>query len=352
MVKSNLRLVLIFLFLTFLLSWGFDWLIILFSGSEPYSELGMNPWGMLVPAFVALVLQMYFFKNSPIYYKVYKEKPRWILYGFLILTIVYGGLVLTAAFTAGSKLIFQGIGALFFTLWTLLIFFVYGRSKKGSFERAGLNLGRIKIGVRFIMGIILFFLLQAALNILFGLGDFIGQTERIYGLPIPLFLYFPALVILFFSVTIIGAPLSGLAGVFGEEYGWRGFLQSKVTEMGKLKGVILGGIIWGVWHFPIVLRGVHTYPSSLFGLFLGVIFFTLWGIIQGYAVIKTGSIWVAAFMHGVVNSVYSFSLTYIVKPESKVYSFGLGIYGLICLGIIVGFILKDPIWKSDNARKF
>jgi len=352
MEKINLRRVFIFLFLTFSLSWGFDCLIIYFSGSDPSSDLGMNPWGMLVPAFVALLLQMYFFKDSPIYYKAYKDKPHWILSGFLILTIVYGGLVLTAAFTTGSKQIFQGIGALLFTLWTLLIFFVFGQNKKkGSFERAGLSLGRIKIGVRFIGGIILFFLLQTALNLIFGLGDFIGQTERIYGLLIPSFLYFPALIILFVSVTVIGAPLSGIAGVFGEEYGWRGFLQSKLTKTGKLKGVILVGIIWGVWHFPIILRGIHTYPASLFGLFLGVIFFTLWGIIQGYAVIKTGSIWIAAFMHGVVNSVYSFSLTYIVKPESKIYSFGLGIYGLICIGIIVGFILKDPIWKSDNARK-
>jgi membrane protease YdiL (CAAX protease family) len=305
---------------------------------------------MLAPAFVAIFLQLFFFKDSPIYYKTYKEKPRWILFGYLILTIFYGILMLTAAFNPESKQIFQGLGALLLTLWTLLIFFVHGQSKKGSFERAGLSLGRIKIGVLFIVGIILFFLLQAALNLIFGLGDFIGQTERIFNLPIPSNLYIPALIILFIFVAVIGAPLSGLAGVFGEEYGWRGFLQSELIKTGKLKGVILVGIIWGVWHFPIILRGVHTYPSSLLGLFLCIIFFSLWGIIQGYAVIKTGSIWVAAFMHGVVNSVYSFSLTYIVKPESKVYSFGLGIYGLICLGIIVGFFLKDPIWKSERAR--
>ena len=169
MEKINLRRVFIFLFLTFSLSWGFDCLIIYFSGSDPSSDLGMNPWGMLVPAFVALLLQMYFFKDSPIYYKAYKDKPRWILSGFLILTIVYGGILFTAAFSSGSKQIFQGIGALFFTLWTLLIFFIYGQSKKGSFERAGLSMGHIKIGVRFIFGIILFFFLQSVFQIGFKL---------------------------------------------------------------------------------------------------------------------------------------------------------------------------------------
>jgi len=79
-----------------------------------------------------------------------------------------------------------------------------------------------------------------------------------------------------------------------------------------------------------------------------VVFFVLWGIIQGYAVIKTGSIWVAAFMHGLVNSVYGFMLSYGVRPENRIFSFGLGIYGLICLLIVVGWILQDPVWKKEK----
>jgi len=112
------------------------------------------------------------------------------------------------------------------------------------------------------------------------------------------------------------------------------------------------GLIWGIWHFPIIFRGIHTYLPSLLGLILGTIFFVLWGIIQGYAVIKTGSIWVAAFMHGLVNSVYVFLLSYVVRPENKIFSFGLGIYGLICLLIVVGLILRDPVWKKDRGGVF
>lgn len=337
--------ILIFCLLVFSLSWGFDWVIIHFTNADVYGNLGMNPWGMLAPAFVALILQIFFFKDSKIYYRIYKEKPRWILFGFILLTVLYGILIIGAAMHPQSKRLYQGIGSLLFTLWTLLIFFINGQSKEGAFERAGLGLGNVKTGQLFIGGIILFFIVQAGLNLFFDFGDFAGIAHRIYGLSIPAVLYIPALLVLFIGVTVIGIPLSGLAVVFGEEYGWRGFLLSEFIQLGKIKAVLLVGSIWGIWHFPVILRGIHTYPPTFLGLFLGLIFFILWGIIQGYAVIKTGSIWIAAFMHGVVNSVYSFMLVYVVKPNDKVFSFGLGMYGLICLLIIVIVIMRDPIWN-------
>jgi len=205
---KNIRImrVLIFLSLTFLLSWGFDWLIIYSRGLNTYRNLGMSPWGMLVPAFVALILQIFFFKDSQLYYQTYKEKPRWILFGFLTLTILYGTLTLISVFSPGLKQIFQGVGLLFFTLWTLLIFFINGQSSYGAFDRAGLKLGDVKFGQWLILGIIVFFFIQAGLNLLLHLGDFIGYAERIYGLPIPPVIYVPSIIILFISVTVIGLP--------------------------------------------------------------------------------------------------------------------------------------------------
>ena len=39
---------------------------------------------------------------------------------------------------------------------------------------------------------------------------------------------------------------------FGEEYGWRGFLQEKMQrKFGKRIGVILLGFIWELWHIPL-----------------------------------------------------------------------------------------------------
>jgi membrane protease YdiL (CAAX protease family) len=75
-------------------------------------------------------------------------------------------------------------------------------------------------------------------------------------------------------------------------------------------------------------------------------FFLLWGFVQSYVVLKSGSIWVAAFIHGLVNSLYAFQINYLVRPENALLSFGLGIYGLAILSVIVLLILRDPVWKS------
>lgn len=42
----------------------------------------------------------------------------------------------------------------------------------------------------------------------------------------------------------------------GEEIGWRGFLGPKLTVLfGFKKGVLMSGIIWAIWHFPMMLTG-------------------------------------------------------------------------------------------------
>jgi hypothetical protein len=126
------------------------------------------------------------------------------------------------------------------------------------------------------------------------------------------------------GLAVTGVPLSGLAVVFGEEYGWQGFLQDEWVKLGKRRGVLVVG--------------------------LGLVFFVLWGFVQSYAALKARSIWVAAFLHGVVNSVYAFMLGYVVHPDDKVLSFGLGVYGLACLALVVLFVLRDSIWVRGRAK--
>ena len=66
--------------------------------------------------------------------------------------------------------------------------------------------------------------------------------------------------------TLAGLTINGVAG-FGEELGWRGFLQSEWKALGFWKSSWLIGLIWGVWHAPIVLQG-YNYPQQ-FGLVHG-----------------------------------------------------------------------------------
>lgn len=340
-----IRRITVFLFFTFALSSGFWLLVTVTIGHSAYLKLGMSPLDMLFPAFVALVLRLFIFKDSPIHFRRYQGKPRWIFYGFLMLTGIYGVVTFVGLGVGGQSAVFQGVGNLLTTLWTLLVFFVAGQSSEEELEKSGLQLGDREWGAKLVFGVVIFFALQAGLNLLLGLGQWQSQVERIYGIAVPESVY-PFALVLAFGLAVTGVPLSGLAVVFGEEYGWRGFLQDELEGLGKRRGALMVGLVWGVWHVPVILSGVHTYPPTVLGVGLGLVFFVLWGFVQSYAVVKARSIWVAAFLHGLVNSVYAFVLDYVVRPEDKVFSFGLGVYGLVCLAVLVLFVLRDSVWRA------
>ena len=345
----RIQRVTVFLLLTFALSWGFHLLVAITLGHSAYLGLGLSPLDMLFPAAVALILRLFVFKDSPIYFRRHRGKPRWILYGFLLLTGVYAVVTLLAVSMAGQSTILRGAGSLLLTLWTLLVLFVAGQSSREELENAGLQIGDTDWGLRLIVGVVVFFALQAGLNLLFGLGQLQGHVGQVYGVPVPDKLH-PLGLVAAFGLALTGIPLTGLAVVFGEEYGWRGFLQDELTVMGGRRGALLVGLVWGLWHIPVVLSGVHTYPATALGIGLGLVFFVLWGFVQSYAVLKTGSIWVAAFLHGLVNSVYGYVLQYVVRPDDVEFSFGLGVYGLGCLAVVVLFVLRDPVWGASSSE--
>jgi len=48
----------------------------------------------------------------------------------------------------------------------------------------------------------------------------------------------------------------GCIFTFGEEFGWRGYVQEKfIKNFGLNRGLFLLDAIWGYWHLPIILMG-------------------------------------------------------------------------------------------------
>ena len=94
---------------------------------------------------------------------------------------------------------------------------------------------------------------------------------------------------------------------FGEEFGWRAYMMPKLRAvMGRYPALILGGIIWGLWHAPLTCVG-HNFGTDYPGFpYVGIIIMCLYCILLGgiltYVTEKTGSVWPAAFLHGVNNA--------------------------------------------------
>lgn len=100
----------------------------------------------------------------------------------------------------------------------------------------------------------------------------------------------------------VGTLLYSLVFAFGEEYGWRGYLQKKWATNSNLFALIVIGVIWGLWHLPGILLG-HNYPDYpiLGGFVLMPFVTTLFSISFGLSFNKTNLIWVPVIFHGAVN---------------------------------------------------
>lgn len=89
---------------------------------------------------------------------------------------------------------------------------------------------------------------------------------------------------------------------FGEEIGWRGFLLPRLLPLGQWPALLITGVVWGLWHAPLLLLG-YNYPlHHLLGVPAMIGFTTVTGILIGWVRLNTGSIWPAIVAHGAINA--------------------------------------------------
>ena len=158
----------------------------------------------------------------------------------------------------------------------------------------------------------------------------------------------PVLVVLLLLMT----PLFNLVPCFGEEWGWRGYLLPKIARrMGFLPAVLLTGLIWGLWHAPIIVTG-HNYGVGYPGYpWTGIgamcLFCIVAGVILSYITLKTKSCWPAVLAHGAVNGTASVGVLFLADPMG--YDHFLG---PVPTGIIgAAFYLLAALWIVWLMRK-
>ncbi|HCT90599.1 MAG TPA: CPBP family intramembrane metalloprotease domain-containing protein [Lachnospiraceae bacterium] len=90
---------------------------------------------------------------------------------------------------------------------------------------------------------------------------------------------------------------------FGEEYGWRYYLQPLLQrKFGLRRGVLLLGVLWGLWHLPLDIFFYVTPDKGLIMTVSQIITCVGLGIFFGYAYMKTENIWVPVIMHFLNNN--------------------------------------------------
>ena len=108
-----------------------------------------------------------------------------------------------------------------------------------------------------------------------------------------------------FYIGLVSLPFNyplTIIAFFGEEYGWRYFLQPIMQKKFGMKlGVVLLGIVWGLWHLPVdtMFYTEDSVPQMIVGQIITCVSL---GIFFGYAYLKTNNIWVPVAMHFLNNN--------------------------------------------------
>jgi membrane protease YdiL (CAAX protease family) len=357
--RVNWGQVALFVGITFGLAWLLNLVLYLTEGYGQNAATGLLlQVQMLVPATVAIVLQLFRFRDSRIYH--FQERPRWFFYFYLVYAAVYATLALAVLPISNKS--YQTVAGAIVQLMSVagLIFLVIMRllSGKDAFRRAGLSGGKAKYWVVFGLALVLLYGFMAGLNVLFGLGQPVdarivlhemsgGQATGLEELSNLAFVAVTGLQ------AVVLAPFLALLIGFGEEYGWRSYLQGELIKLGKVRGVLLVGLIWGLWHAPAILMG-HNYPGyPVLGVLLMTLYSTALAFFFGFAVLKSGSIWLAAFLHGLNNQVLIFLNLMVVRVNDPVQSFGIGVFGLMvwALVIVAILILGRKTWFAPADRE-
>ena len=331
--KSDLiKETLVFLALVFGITYGLN----LFGYLSFGSYLESPPtWGpllqieMFIPAAVAIFC-LYLFKHPSL---TSKSKILFSIFSLIVLSGIIG--LIAKSVVQYISLIWQALVVIGFVSIIVL------NLKKGW--RDDLKLSRLSFGKRqgfyvyFPLIFIALFAVSVYLNLFFGLGAPVKQTDSM-----TLLLTIIQTVLL---TIVLGWPL-----YFGEEYGWRAYLQDRMIGIfGSIKGVVWVGVIWGLWHAPVIAMG-YNYPGEpILGVITMTFFTVVIGIYYSFAVFKTGSVWIAVLLHIITNTVVPLLLTYIAYAVDPIFSFGLGVYGIAFLAIPALLMLKSDVWESKEA---
>ncbi|WP_435872312.1 lysostaphin resistance A-like protein [Microbispora rosea] len=168
--------------------------------------------------------------------------------------------------------------------------------------------------------------------------------------------------------AVLIAPFINAIPAFGEEWGWRGWLLPRllgdpavapVPTASQVPGgspvpagvpgtgerrparvwpaMVLSGVIWGLWHAPLTLKG-YNYPAlGAWAAVLFIGFCVIFGALLGWMRLRSRSVWPAVVAHGSLNALAGLALLLgdADAPPNAALAGITGIVGWALLAVVV-----------------
>jgi len=175
------------------------------------------------------------------------------------------------------------------------------------------------------------------------------KIPKLASLPIP-----STMLIL---VALINSAIAGitinLAFALGEEIGWRGYLQTYLRrKFGVLLTSIIIGVIWAIWHAPLIVGIGFNYPHH--PNMVGVGTFISFCMPLTYIMVSlrecSGSVLGPAALHGTLNALGGLMLLTVEYPD-ELYTIPVGFTAIAALTIICIVTAIIQYVKEKKAKK-
>ncbi len=138
--------------------------------------------------------------------------------------------------------------------------------------------------------------------------------------------------------TILINSITGAISAFGEELGWRGFLLPTLRPLGTWPAIVLTGVIWGLWHAPLILLGYNYGRSDVLGVLYMVVLCVLLGALLGWLRMRSASVWPAALAHGAFNASSPVVYVLLANPSSGISTPVIGWTGWLVLALTIAVL--------------
>ena len=293
-----MKKIILYLALTFIISWS-SFLILKETNTESLTfYLVTALWYMPGPAIATLIMERFKRGGLLSYFNLKKIDYRWFLIAPLI-AVIFNSLVFLLIYLFGEIMSFEGFGNLIFSKEEI----IENLADKGLIA----NFGNVKI------------------------------PENTF--------------ILLIIISLFGSTIGGLINLpftLGEELGWRGYLLRNIKSNFFVKNILIG-MIWGIWHMPIIFLGYNFESNFILGSLLMIVFCIVATFVFSFLRYRSNTVLAPAFLHGSINATAPIILLYLKGGRDLFWS-PVGISGILAM-LILSIVLHScfGVFKTSTS---
>ncbi|MGO1746866.1 MAG: CPBP family intramembrane glutamic endopeptidase, partial [Microbacterium gubbeenense] len=108
------------------------------------------------------------------------------------------------------------------------------------------------------------------------------------------------------------------------------------------------GVVWGLWHAPIILLGYNFNRTDLLGVVYMVVFCLVVGVLLQWSRYFTRSVWPAAVGHGALNATFTYPLFWATPDFDALTGSALGAPGWILMGAVIVILIACRAFRPER----